>query len=87
MRAVNSRRACSTLNGESATRHLISCARRLATAPFHDAVEGSEVSPSLTVLKKMRRLQCRNLFRHSGGDELVDAGSFFLADALDSILE
>jgi len=59
-------------------RHLITGPRRLSTAPFHDAVEGFEVSPSLTVLKEVRRLHRRNLFRHGGGNELIDAGSFFM---------
>jgi len=46
-----------------------------------------EVGASLALLKKARCFERGNLFRNSRGNELVHAGSFFLADPLDGVLE
>ena len=61
-----------------ATLDLISGARRLSTAPFHDAVKSFETGASLAILKKTGCFKRRNFFRHSHRDELVNTGTFFL---------
>jgi len=69
------------------SRHLIASARRLSAAPFHNAVKSFEVRASLALLKKARGFERGNLFRNSRRNELVHAGSFFLTDPLDGVLQ
>src|SRR5580700_1046410 len=50
-----------------------------AAAALHDLIEGFEFRSRLAVFEEHCRLQGGNLFRHSGSDELVHAGSILFA--------
>src|SRR3989304_6912527 len=68
-------------------RHFIIFAGRLSATPLHDPVESLEICPRSPILKEARRLQSRNLLRHGGSYELIQARSVLLAQPLDRLLE
>jgi hypothetical protein len=66
---------------------LVARARRLSTAPFHDAVKSFEVRTSFAILEEAAGFERGNLFGHGHGNELVDAGSLFFADSLHGVFQ
>jgi hypothetical protein len=71
----------------SAGLDLVARARWLSTAPFHDVVKSFEVRASLAILEEATGFERGNFFGHGHGNELVDAGPFFFADAFHSVFQ
>ena len=70
---------------EDLGRYLIARTWRLSTSPLHDLIESFEIRQCLSIHKKPRRLEGRNLFSYRYGHELVDARSVLPAQPLNRI--
>ena len=68
-------------------RHYIIESGRLADLALHQTVEGGEIGAGAALGKEFRGAQRRELFRHRGRDELVDADPILLCQPFDLRLD